>query len=208
MVATMRIAGRPLQQGSGYENIPPAFRPLSKVEIARLRELATRLQGFPLDQAAANLAIYELGRRRITEVDHVIPRPLIVSEVLSGLTEGNHDLIWTWPTLGVVTGITATLYPGDSDVAGFELALAVRAGADGGWIIGTQQDPAAWHSFGTVATNGPDHIQPLPLQPTAVRSTNQWTGTLYVDDIGQETISVVLNFHGLSLWTPDGQIVN
>jgi hypothetical protein len=208
MVATFRIAGRPLQHGSGAENIPPAFRPLTAEEIARLRELATRLKGFPLDQAAANLAIYELGRRRITEVDYVIPRPLIVSEVLSGLTEGNHDLIWTWPTLGVVTGITATVYPGDSDVSGVELAMAVRAGADGGWIIGTEQDPAAWASFGTNANNGPDHIQPLELQPTAVRSTNQWTGNLYVDDIGQEPISVVINFHGLNLWTPDGQIVN
>lgn len=185
---------------------PPFMRDLTMAQVARLRHLIQRIQGYPLDQSAAELLVEKLAARRITEVELLSPRPLVVSDVLTGVGQGEHNLTWTFRTLGVVTGISAVVYPGETGETGQNLFLSVMKGGDGGYVLGDTADPVHWSAFGQVSGQLAQP-QPLPIQAVDVKTTNQWTGILTIDAaIGQNEVDVAINWHGVGLWSPSGEL--
>lgn len=215
--AYIRALSRQIPAGTGYEAVGPPAGPQAAAEAqykpgmapgsyrnpwTRLR---TRILGSEGMSAAQWLAEWEL-RRRQYDPDLVIPRPLIVSEIITGALNGNNPLVWTFPTLGIVTGISAQVYqaPDGEDIGNF--LISVRAGSDGGFIIGETANPASLGALANLpAVESGVHRS---LQPTTCHPNNNWTGTLIGAGLtGDPFPNVHITFYGVNLWQPSGQIL-
>jgi len=209
-------SGAPLRAGTGVEPMGPPGPVPSPAEThypmgavgespdpwERLRE---RIMGGGGMSAAQRVAEYEL-RRRAFNPDIIIPRPLIVSQVVFLAPNGLTQLLWTFATVGVVTGISAQIY---NENAGDNIGnyfLTVRAGSDGGYIIGTDNNRASLAGLQNIpAVESGVHRS---LQPVASHPNNQWTGTLEgIGLAGDPLPNVHITFYGCNLWSPAGQIL-
>lgn len=210
MVAHMQATGRPIPAGAGFEPQGPP----TAAEAEYLRgyvgdgdpwfRLRQRILGAAGQSAAQYLAEYELRRRNYPPAT-VIPRPLLVSERIAAAVNGDNVLVWDFPTLCVVTGVSMQFYGPDGEGLG-NCLVVVRAGSDGGYIIGTDTNPVAGGALANIPAV--ESGVPRSLQPTQAHPNNQWTGRLICAALsGDPAPTVDITFYGVALWQPSGQIL-
>jgi len=179
-------------QGTGLE--PPATAPAAPDAMEAWQRLWNRIPGsFGLRAQA----LFQLQRSGISNPDLVIPRWGIVSDLVAA-GPGAINLTFNFDTLTVVEGARLFLASGADP---FDFSVFVRAGSDGGYILGTDRNPvpavALWTANGDTV--------PIVAAPSVGRPNNQWSGAV----VGVPAVPparCVVAWYGVTLWTPDGQI--
>lgn len=181
-------------QGTGLEPAPAAGPPASEDAWKRLWE---RIPG---SYATRSLAIFQLQRAGFRDPDVIVARQAINSDRLRPATGGANNIAWVWDTLSIITAIRGFIDPVGPGTP-FDFVLNVRAGSDGGYVFGSDDNPA---SFTAINGNVGD-VLPIPITPVSARPNNNWTGVLTLD-AGVGNTNVIIDFYGVALWTPSGQI--
>lgn len=200
-------AGQPGPQGSPFGFIPagtglePAEVPPMAGPAGNPEAWARLWSRIPGDYAARSLALFQLQRSGYNlDPDTVIARwGVISSRILAAA--GSVGFQVNFDTLCVVAGVRARLRVGAGLPDAFAFSIVIGAGSDGGWVLGSNENPAALTSIDT----GDGTVLPIPVVPTCGRPNNSWQGTL-IGDAGILASRVDLNLYAINLWTPNGQI--
>jgi hypothetical protein len=163
------------------------------------RRLWDRIPG---EYATKTLAIFQLMRRSNRDPDTIIARWVANSAIVPSAGPGNSQLLFNFDTLSVINGIRA-LVGGDGAVSAFDYTVSLRAGSDGGYVFGSDQNPSSL----TAVSNGGSRAEhePIPMTPVSAAPNNDWTGTL-TGALGIDPQPVHITLYGVSLWDPNGQI--
>jgi len=187
-----------IPQGTGLEGggLPRGIDSAAELQAA-FQRLWNRIAG---DYATRSVCMFQLARVVRTNPDLVQPRPLIVTARVPAPVAGTQPMNWRFPTIGAINAIRAFLDPAGGGTLN-DARLVIAAGSQGGFVLGTDQNPASLSALGTV--NG--DCQPVAMAAAPVNKDNDWTGTLTVDAAGAGT-TVEVTLYGVALWGPQGQL--
>ena len=195
-----------LPQGTGLEPgnfAPQEFGPPPHLTDAGMRDAAwrrlwNRLPGGP---DTKNLALYGLHRSNVRDPDAVVSRWAIsTADVTAG--PGVTNFAFVFDTLTVFYGVN--VYMDFSAGSALDFRSVLRAGSDGAYVWGSDQNPASLSALkacfvGLAPTN------PMPMSPMVGKPNNDWQGQV-LGVAGVAITKMAINIYGLSLWTPNGQI--
>lgn len=156
------------------------------------------LDGLPED--VARLGWDLLSRLQLTEGAYRLP--LLTSAFFSGLVSGSVDLLFKFPTTGIIFGVSQSVEVTAPDTI-VDLQLAIRDASSARNLIGTEVTPFSLTGIPDAQTSGTDQLR---LSPMACNSTTQWAGKMAVVSGVIGATRGVVNLLGIGFWDQGSQI--